>query len=139
MNTPRKLRTLAIAALFAAGGASATDSTVITQVRDACGAEITAYCSKITPGEGRLIACLYANEGSLSGRCELVIFDAAANLARISAGMNEVARICKPDIELLCNSMQPGQGGLAQCLRTNQKALSAPCADAFEKAGIDVQ
>lgn len=139
MTTPRSVRMLVLATLFAAGGASATESTVVTQVRDACGAEITAYCAKITPGEGRLIACLYAHEGELSGRCELVIFDAAANLAQISAGMNEVSRICKPDIELLCNAMKPGQGGLAKCLRTNQKALSAPCADAFEKAGIDVQ
>jgi hypothetical protein len=118
--------------------AAAEEQALMVRLRDACTGEIRDLCSKVTPGEGRLIACLYANEDQLSGRCDYVLLEAASQLTTITAQMNEVARVCKPDIELLCQGAQPGQGRIAQCLRKQQKALSAPCADTIEKTGLDV-
>jgi len=116
----------------------AQEQPLMVRLRDACSGEIKSLCAKVTPGEGRLVACLYAHEDELSGRCDYVLLEAASQLTTITAQMNEIARVCKPDIELLCQGAQPGQGRIAQCLRTNQKALSAPCADMIEKTGLDV-
>jgi hypothetical protein len=39
-------------------------------VLDGCNSELAQYCAEVTPGEGRLLACLYAHEDKLSGQCE---------------------------------------------------------------------
>ena len=128
---------LACALLACALGASA-ERTVLSRSLEACRAEINAYCTKITPGNGRVVACLYAHQGQLSGRCDLVLFDAAAELQQIMGAMQRVAEVCKPDIEHLCGDVERGEGRIAACLKKNQMALSSPCHDAFENSGIDV-
>ena len=131
-------RALAAGILLLAGTGASAEQTVITRVLDACGTEIRDLCSNITRGNGRVIACLYANEDQLSHRCDYVLFDAAAELQQIMGAMSQVAQACKPDVELLCGNVVEGEGRLMQCLKTNQMALSAPCHDAFEKVGVHV-
>ena len=131
-------RALAAGILLLAGTGASAEQTVITRVLDACGTEIRDLCSNITGGNGRVIACLYANEDQLSHRCDYVLFDAAAELQQIMGAMSQVAEVCKADIEHLCGNVVKGEGRLMQCLKTHQMALSAPCHDAFEKVGIDV-
>jgi Cysteine rich repeat len=41
-----------------------------TQVRESCSSELSQYCAEVAPGEGRLLACLYAHGDKLSGQCE---------------------------------------------------------------------
>ena len=41
------------------------------QVLEGCSSELTQHCAEVTPGEGRLLACLYAHGDKLSGQCEL--------------------------------------------------------------------
>jgi len=131
-------RAFAAAILLLAGASASAEQTVITRVLDACGTEIRDLCSNITGGNGRVIACLYAHEDQLSHRCDYVLFDAAAELQQIMGAMSQVAEVCKADIEHLCGNVVKGEGRLMQCLKTHQMALSAPCHDAFEKAGIHV-
>jgi len=131
-------RALAAGILLLAGTGASAEQTVITRVLDACGTEIRDLCSKVTGGNGRVIACLYAHEDQLSHRCDYVLFDAAAELQQIMGAMSQVAEVCKADIEHLCGNVVKGEGRLMQCLKTHQMALSAPCHDAFENAGIHV-
>lgn len=131
-------RALAAGILLLAGTGASAEQTVITRVLDACGTEIRDLCSNITGGNGRVIACLYAHEDQLSHRCDYVLFDAAAELQQIMGAMSQVAEVCKADIEHLCGNVVKGEGRLMQCLKTHQMALSAPCHDAFENAGIHV-
>ena len=42
---------------------------------EVCEAEITSYCSQVTPGEGRLLECLEKNDKKVSGRCKQAMKD----------------------------------------------------------------
>jgi len=55
---------------------------LIDTVANGCKAEIEKYCANVTPGEGRMLACLYAHEDKLSGRCEFALYDASVRLER---------------------------------------------------------
>ena len=48
------------------------------QVQEGCSSELAQYCAEVTPGEGRLLACLYAHGDKLSGQCDYALYDAAA-------------------------------------------------------------
>jgi hypothetical protein len=44
---------------------------LVESVVNGCKAELDTYCKDVTPGEGRILACLYARNDKLSGKCEL--------------------------------------------------------------------
>jgi len=56
--------------------------TLIDTVANGCKAELEKYCKNVTPGEGRVLACLYAYGDKLSGRCEYALYDASVQLER---------------------------------------------------------
>ena len=132
-------RAIAMAVVLTCATGANADDKALTQALEACRAEVAEYCSKTTPGNGRVIACLYAHEDQLSLKCDYVLFDASAELQNIMGDMHEVGKACKPDIELLCTGVEKGEGRLLHCLKQKQKALSVPCADAIEDSGIDVK
>ncbi len=39
-------------------------------VAGGCETEMKTYSSEVTPGEGRIMACLYADTDKITGRCE---------------------------------------------------------------------
>ena len=47
--------------LLSAAGAWAQES-IVDNVKKACATELTTYCSQVTPGEGRILACFFAHE-----------------------------------------------------------------------------
>ena len=52
-----------------AGNAFAQD--IVSQIQTGCETEIKDYCSQVTMGEGRMLACFYAHEDKLSGHASL--------------------------------------------------------------------
>ncbi len=38
--------------------------------------DLETYCKNVTPGEQRILACLYAHEDKLSGRCVYALYNA---------------------------------------------------------------
>jgi len=131
-------RTLAFAALFASAPAFAEQS-LIDQLRDACGEEVRDLCTDISPGNGRLVACLYANENQLAPRCSYVLYQASPHLGDMIAGLTRMANACKADIESLCQDFQPGQGGIAKCLQLRKASVSAGCSEAIAASGIETK
>ena len=94
---------------------------LIQSVAEGCQEELQSYCSRVMPGEGRVLACLYAHNDKLSGKCEYALYDASAQLQRFVAALTYVAGECKDDLKEYCGSVRAGQGRLAECLLVNNK------------------
>jgi len=119
--------------LLAAAGSAGAAEPLIVSVAKGCEKELTTYCSEVTPGEGRLLACLYAHGDKISGRCEYAVYDAAAQLERFVAALSYVVNECEDDLEKYCGSVQAGEGRLAECLLVkNKESISARCSQAVE-------
>jgi hypothetical protein len=113
-----------------AGNAFAED--IVSQVQKGCGTEIKDYCSQVTMGEGRLLACFYAHEDKLSGQCQFALYSAAAELEHAVSALNYVAGQCQDDIVEHCASVQLGEGRIVECLESKGDAISAVCTQAMD-------
>ena len=133
-----RLFQLAGALLITAVSASsvAAQQPLAEQVLEGCKSELESWCQTVTPGEGRLLACLYAHEDQLSGQCEFALYDAAVRLERAISALTYVASECRADIESLCSGVQMGEGRIAQCLSDHQSDLSATCKRALDDVGL---
>ena len=112
---------------------------LIKSVKDGCKTELETYCKDVTPGEGRLLACLYAREDKLSGRCEYALYDASAQLDRAVNVLSYFANECDDDLEKHCAAIAPGEGRLVACLNKNEKALSERCQQAMKDIKRDTK
>ncbi len=108
----------------------------VATVHAGCATEIENYCSQVSEGEGRLLACFYAHEDKLSGACQYALYDASAQLEHAVSALNYVASQCEDDIVKLCANVQAGEGRLLECLNGQKEAVSAACnqaiSDVFE-------
>ena len=107
-----------------------------TQVIEGCKNELIQYCDEVTPGEGRLLACLYAHENKLSGTCVYALYDASVRLERAISAVTLVASECRSELEAHCKNVQPGEGRIAQCLKDNRSSLSQGCSQALTDVGV---
>jgi len=96
-----------------------------------CDTELSTFCKDVTPGEGRLLACLYAHSDKISNRCEYAVYDAAAQLERYLNNLSYLASECRDDLEKFCADTQPGEGRLANCIDKNKEKISKRCAQAI--------
>lgn len=126
---------VAIVSLGVASSLSAQE-TIIDTIANGCKTEITTYCKDVKPGEGRILACLYAYEDKLSGKCEYALNDAAARLERAVASMTHVAKECEADIAANCSGVKSGEGRVVQCLEKNEANVSQKCKGALRDVGL---
>jgi len=101
-------------------------------VAQGCETEIKSYCSDVTPGEGRMLACLYAHNDKISSRCEYAFYDAAVQLERAVAAISFLANECRDDLEKLCADVPAGEGRLLSCLDKNAAKVSDRCKQAVK-------
>jgi hypothetical protein len=121
--------------LGVAGSLSAQE-TLIETVANGCKTEIETYCKAVTPGEGRILACLYAYQDKLSGKCEYALYNAAVRLERAVAALTYVANECEADLAANCSGVKAGEGRLLQCLEKNDAKVSKRCKDALKDVGL---
>jgi len=121
--------------LLLGGKAQAADD-LIAGLKKACNKELTTFCKGVQPGEGRILACLYAFEDRVSGKCEYAIYDAAAQLEQAATALKFAAAECKDDLLKYCGNVQVGKGRVKACLDKNEKSLSDRCKDALKQTGI---
>ena len=110
---------------------------LVDSVATGCEKELTSYCSKVTPGDGRILACLYAHGDKISGQCEYALFDAAAQLERFVAALSYVVNECEDDLQKYCASVRAGEGRLAECLLVkNKDKISKRCNQAMKEVDL---
>jgi phytoene/squalene synthetase len=115
---------------------AAMQGQLATQVKEGCSTELTRYCAEVTPGEGRLLACLYAYSDKLSGQCEYALYDAAGRLERAINTIAYVASECRSELETHCANVEVGEGRVAQCLKDHASDLSPGCQQALTNVGV---
>jgi hypothetical protein len=119
-----------------AGKAFAETKGPVEIVADGCKQEIDTYCKGVTPGEGRMLACLYAYGDKLSVRCEHALYDASAQLERVVAALAYLANECRDDLKAFCSEVKPGEGRLINCLEKNDAKVSMRCKNAAKDVGL---
>lgn len=119
--------------LFLAGGKAFAVEQLPGNLAKSCEKELTTYCKDVTPGEGRILACLYAYDDKLTIRCEYALYDAVAQLGRSLTALAYVASECRDDLKAYCSDIDPGQGRLLQCIDKNKAKVSSRCKQALKK------
>ena len=114
------------------GLALAEEKGLVETVLDGCKKDIETYCKGVTPGEGRILACLYAYQDKLSNRCEFALYDAAAQLERAITALTYLANECKDDLKAYCSDVKPGEGRLINCIDKNMEKVSNRCKQAIK-------
>jgi hypothetical protein len=129
----KKVVLLAVVAMvFLSISAALAADNIIETVDKGCKKELTSYCKYVTPGEGRILACLYAHSDKLTGQCEYALYDAAVQLERFVAALSYVANECDADLEKFCADIAVGEGRVLKCLDENSSKISARCNQALE-------
>jgi len=118
--------------MFLGGIAVAQQKGRVERVLDGCRKELKTYCKDVTPGEGHLLACLYAYEDKLSTRCEYALYDAADQLERAVTALSYVANECRDDLKKHCSGVKPGEGPPLDCLEKKKDLISDPCKNAIK-------
>ena len=126
----------AVVAMFFVSVTSAwAADNVIDTVAKGCEKELTTYCKDVTPGEGRVLACLFAFSDKLTGQCEYALYDSAVQLERFVAALSYVANECDAVLEKFCADVAVGEGRLLNCLDENANKISERCTQALKDIG----
>jgi hypothetical protein len=122
--------TMAVVALLMGVSGNLYAQGIVDTVEQGCATEIESFCSQVSPGEGRLLACFYAHEDKLSGQCQYALYSASAQLDQAVSALDYVATQCHDDLMNHCANVQIGEGRVLECLRANKDSVSAACTQA---------
>jgi len=89
-------------------------------LRKTCAVDLDSLCAGVTPGEGRVPACLRAHMANLSTTC-------SAELSR----KVYVATVCEADVKRFCGSAISGDDRIASCVRTHLGEVTDSCKSAL--------
>ena len=135
----RVLLTVILFCLTLAPAAWGEEEGIIESVIEACEPEIEAFCSQVMPGEGRLLACFFAHEDKLSGRCGFALYTAAADLEQFAAAITHLAGSCRDDLVKHCGEVELGEGRVASCLLEHKEEVTDDCRQAIDDVGLEVE
>ena len=86
----------------------------------ACMDEIEKFCKDVPPGKGELLLCLSKRKPELSRLC-------SDKIEKHLVKMEESRKICASDMEKFCPGVEPGQGRLLKCMKTQLDKISPAC------------
>jgi hypothetical protein len=132
-----KTAALVLSLVFLIAVPAMAEMSLADVVAEGCKTEIETHCKDVAPGEGRILACLYAYEDKLSGKCEYALYDAAAQLERAITALTYLANECGDDLDKLCADVAVGKGRLLECLKNNDKKVSQRCKQALKDVGTE--
>ena len=91
-----------------------------------CSTDIQQFCSDITPGKGRIAACLKAHEDKVSAGCR-------QHEQSMMGEMKNIHQACRADMQKFCTSVKPGEGRVMGCLKQHESELSTLCKTEVDK------
>ncbi|KAG1672451.1 hypothetical protein FOA52_013237 [Chlamydomonas sp. UWO 241] len=102
---------------------------------EACRDDVDLYCKGISPGNGRVHACLRDNMGKISKRCakeELKLQAKEMSDIRLRPKLN---RACSEEKAVYCDDVKPGRARVVQCLVENMAHpdFGQECLEELEK------
>ncbi|OEU57781.1 MAG: hypothetical protein BA871_07950 [Desulfuromonadales bacterium C00003096] len=103
---------------------------------EGCQQELTTFCKDVTPGEGRILACLYAFQDKVTPRCEYAVYDSIGQLDRTLNNLSYAIGECRDDLKSHCADIKPGEGRLLDCLSKNEAKVSRRCNNALKDTGL---
>jgi hypothetical protein len=124
-----------VVGVLLAGGRAQAGEPLADSLKKACNKELSSFCKGVKPGEGRVLACLYAFEDKVSDQCAYAVYDAALQLEQAVAALKYAAGQCKDDLQKFCADVKPGKGRGLQCITKNEKDVSQACKDALKQIG----
>lgn len=124
------------AALPSPAAAKDSKNDIVATVASGCKTELDNYCKDVTPGDGRILACLYARNDKLSSRCEYALYDASVQLERAVTALSYLANECHDDLAAMCSGTRPGEGRLLKCLGDHSDKVSDRCREAINDVKI---
>ena len=118
---------------------SSAQQSVADMVLNGCKKELVDYCSKVKPGQGRIVACLYAYNDKLSDQCSLAVEIGVVQLRIILSAVSHVLEQCQNDLDTHCADVEIGSGKMYQCMSKNRAKLQKKCKATFLKAEKDLK
>jgi hypothetical protein len=92
----------------------------VERVEDACADDIEELCGSLTPGEGRIAACVREHEDLLSRRCRLTLFLVSR---RIRQAVSNFADECGSRLRAQCSNAEK----LGECAEEKSASISPAC------------
>ncbi len=105
-------------------------------VFEACGEDIANHCKAVTPGDGRIFACLYAHEDKISESCDAITDDVANLLDLFFEVIRYTNQECRADIEKHCMDLEMGGGRIYSCLKSHKAELTSDCSTVLESINL---
>ena len=96
-------------------------------VLEACSKDVDKFCSQVTIGNGRLLACMYAHEDKISDGCDTAMGEAGDQLDWFLASLRDALEKCAGDINKHCSGVEAGQGRIYACLKLKKSELATEC------------
>lgn len=110
--------------------------------KNPCDEDVAKFCRDIKPGTAAVMECLEAHEDKLSAACKA--YESQLGGVRGKYEMREQVRYernirhsCMEDIKKFCKDISAEQGGVAECLRKQEKNLSADCRESLKAADVE--
>lgn len=108
------------------------EETTGKQMRDrlktACKDDVDKLCNGITPGGGRIAACLDSKQDQLSSGCKTAWTSTKADISnRMDKAEVAFRKNCGSDVQKFCADVPSGKGRLLQCLDDHEDSLSNSC------------
>ncbi len=95
-------------------------SSAAERIEGACGDDLDRFCGDITPGGGRIAACVQAYGDQLSRRCRFTLRMATR---QVRNAVENIANTCMSSIQQQCGDTENIKG----CLKQKSSALPQSC------------
>lgn len=101
---------------------------LIENLKEKCQSDLTKLCKEVTPGEGRIAACLDSKEDQLSEGCKKAWTGTKTQVSnRMDQAELAFRKNCAKDVQKFCSNVPSGRGRLLDCLDDHKGNLSPSC------------